>query len=100
LEEAGHDVAGEPGGGVEAGGGGVGGEVVRAADTLRGGEAAAEPVADDGADRLGFRGGVAPLLAGLAGAAVADRDGPVVEQVAAEGDGVMPVVVLLGVVGL
>jgi len=100
VEEAGHDVAGEPGRGVEAGRGAVGGEAVGTADALGGREPAAEPVADDGADRLGLGRGVAALLAGLAGAAVADRDGPVVEQVAAEGDGVMPVVVLLGVVGL
>ena len=100
MKEPSHDVAGEPGRGVEAGGGAVGGEVVRTADTLRCGEAAAEPVADDGADRLGLGGGVAALLAGLAGAAVADGEGPVVQQVAAEGDGVVAVVVVGGVVRL
>jgi hypothetical protein len=99
-EEAGHHVAGEPGGGVEAGCGAEGGQPVGAADALRRGEASAESVADEGLNLLGSRRGVAQLAASLAGPTITDRDGPVVEQVAAQGDRVVAVVVVFQAVRL
>ena len=67
---------------------------------FRGRQAAAESVADDRLHLLGPRRGIAQLPPALAGAAVADGDRPGVEQVAADRDLIVPVVVLLGVVGL
>src|SRR5437763_1702644 len=58
LKEPGHDFARQPGCGIEAGCGAERGQPVGAADPLRRGQAAAEPVADHGAQGAGFGGGI------------------------------------------
>ena len=68
-------------GGIEARHRAERGQAVGAADSLRGRQAAALPVADDLLHPLGPRRGIAQRAAALAGAAVADGDRPVVEQV-------------------
>jgi hypothetical protein len=60
-----HDVGGQPGSGIEAGAFVQGRKPVGAADTLRRGQAAAEPVAQDRTQHVGLGGAVAALLSTL-----------------------------------
>jgi hypothetical protein len=65
-----------------------------------GGRQAAAPVADDRPHGVGFRGAVEDLPPALPGAAIADGNSPVIEQVAAHRQLVVAVVILLLVVSL
>ena len=80
-KEPGHDLARPRRRGIEARSRTESGQAVRAADPLRGRQAAAEPVADHGLYRFGFGIGKADFPPGLPGAALADGDRPVIEQV-------------------
>src|SRR5262245_40828049 len=99
-EEAGHDIAGQPGGGVEAGRRAEGRQPIGAANALGGREAPPQPVADDRSDLVGPWACEAEQSPALADAAIADGDRPVVEQVLAEDEFVPAVMVPVGVVSL
>src|SRR4051794_20639073 len=91
LEGPGHDLARQPGRGVESRCGPEVRQPVDTADPPASRQPAAESVADDRPHRVG----IAEFPPGLPGAVVADGYGPFIEQVAAHRRLVAAVVVLL-----
>jgi hypothetical protein len=98
LEEIGHHLVWQPCRRVKAWCRTQGSQAVRAADQFGSRKSAAESVTDDGSHLLDLRAGEPLLLAALTGTAVMNGDGPVIEQITADGELVAAVMVLLSVV--
>jgi hypothetical protein len=100
LKEPSHDITRQPACGVKARSGAERSKAVGTADSLRGRQAAAQPVADEGPHGVGIRSGIPYFPPSLTCAAIVNGNRPVIEQVAADRYCVTPMMILLSIMGL